>query len=151
MDGSAKISTIVAALVDTNVLVYRFDARAPAKQARAIEFIRRGIAGDSLRIAYQSIVEFHAAVIKPLVGHGPLLTAADAGRETEELLTEFRVIYPTVSVVRTALRGTAAYQLSWFDALMWAHAEEFGLSELISEDFQHERVYGSVRIVNPFL
>lgn len=45
----------------------------------------------------------------------------------------------------------AAYRLSWFDALMWAHAEEYGLTELISEDFQHDRMVGSVQVVNPFL
>jgi len=45
----------------------------------------------------------------------------------------------------------AAYQLSWFDALMWAHAEEAGIPELLSEDFQHDRMYGDVRVVNPFL
>ena len=26
-----------------------------------------------------------------------------------------------------------------------------GLSELVSEDFQHDRLYGTVRVVNPFL
>jgi predicted nucleic acid-binding protein len=34
---------------------------------------------------------------------------------------------------------------------MWAHAEELGLGEILSEDFQHGRMYGSVRVVNPFL
>lgn len=43
------------------------------------------------------------------------------------------------------------YQLSWCDAHLWAYAEHYGLAELISEDFQHDRLYGSVRIVNPFL
>jgi predicted nucleic acid-binding protein len=53
--------------------------------------------------------------------------------------------------LRTALRGAVAYQLSWFDAHLWAYAEHFGLSELLSEDFQHDRLYGSVRAMNPFL
>jgi len=44
-----------------------------------------------------------------------------------------------------------AYQLSWFDAHRWAYAEHFGISELLSEDCQHDRLYGSVRAVNPFL
>ena len=48
------------------------------------------------------------------------------------------------------LRGAAAYQLSWFDAHLWAYAEYYGLSELLSEDFQHDRLYGTVRAVNPF-
>lgn len=52
---------------------------------------------------------------------------------------------------RTALRGAAAYQLSWMDAHLWAYAETYGLSELLSEDFQHDRLYGTVRAVNPFL
>ena len=67
------------------------------------------------------------------------------------MLAQFAVLYPTESVLRTALRGAAAYQLAWFDAHIWAYAEEHGLEELISEDFQHDRFYGSVRAVNPFL
>ena len=39
----------------------------------------------------------------------------------------------------------------WFDAHLWAYAEHYGLSELYSEDFQHDRLYGTVRVVNPFL
>jgi predicted nucleic acid-binding protein len=66
------------------------------------------------------------------------------------MLAQFSMLYPDESVARTALRGMAAYQLSWFDAHMWAYAEVFGLSELISEDFQDGRLYGSVRITNPF-
>ena len=61
------------------------------------------------------------------------------------------MIYPTASIVRTALLGMAGYQFSWFAALIWAHAEESGLEKLISEDFQHDRLYGTVRVVNPFL
>jgi hypothetical protein len=48
----------------------------------------------------------------------------------------------------TALRGAAAYQLGWFDAHLWAYAEHYGLEKLWSEDFQHDRLYGTVRAVN---
>jgi predicted nucleic acid-binding protein len=61
------------------------------------------------------------------------------------------VLYPTEEVIRSALRGAAAYQLSWFDAHLWAYAECFGIPEILSEDFQHDRLYGSVRLRNPFL
>lgn len=43
------------------------------------------------------------------------------------------------------------YGLSWFDAHLWAYAEYFGLDTLLSEDFQAGRIYGSVRIVDPFV
>ena len=67
-----------------------------------------------------------------------------------QLLSQFDVLYPDEELVRIALRGAAAYQLSWFDAHMWAYAERFGIDELVSEDFQEGRLYGTVQIVNPF-
>ena len=66
------------------------------------------------------------------------------------MLAQFRVLYPNEAVLRTALRGAAAYGLSWFDAHLWAYAEVYGLTEILSEDFQHARMYGSVRVRNPF-
>lgn len=140
----------MAFLVDTNVIVYRFDPRFPQKQAAAESLLRRGLAEDTARIAHQGLVEFVAAVSRPLAGGSPLLSANDARREAEELLSQFTVLYPTEALVRTALRGAAAYQLSWFDAHMWAYAEHYALKELVSEDFENGRLYGSVRAVNPF-
>jgi predicted nucleic acid-binding protein len=141
----------VAALVDTNVLVYRFDPRFPDKQVRAQELLRSAILDDSVRVAHQAVVEFVAAVSRPIApGRAPLLPLLDAIREAEELLAQFTVLYPDEHVLRLALRGAAAYQLGWFDAHMWAYAEHFGLVELWTEDFQHGRLYGSVRAVNPF-
>jgi predicted nucleic acid-binding protein len=96
-------------------------------------------------------MEFVAAATRPIEGAAPLLTIQDALREAEEMLSQFTVLYPDEVLLRTALRGAVAYQLSWFDAHLWAYAEHFGLSEILSEDFQHDRLYGGVRAVNPFL
>jgi len=108
-----------------------------------------------VRIPHQAIVEFVAATTRPRArGHSPrlpLLTPEAATREAEELLATFEVLYPNEALVRTALRGAAAYRLAWYDAHLWAYAEFYGLSELFSEDFEHNRLYGSVRAVNPFL
>ena len=141
----------MAALVDTNVLVYRFDPRDPRKQRVATELLREGIARGSLRLPHQAIVEFVAATTRPLPSGGTLLDPADARREAEELLDQFEVLFPDASLVRLALRGAAAYQLSWFDAHMWAYAEHHGLPDLLSEDFEHDRLYGTVRVRDPFL
>jgi predicted nucleic acid-binding protein len=130
--------------------VYRFDPRFPDKQRTATDLLRRGIADDSIRLPHQSIVEFVSVVTRPLAKGEPMLSPEDARREAEELLHQFVVLYPNDALVRTALRGAAAYQLSWFDAHLWAYAEHYGLHELLSEDFQHERMYGSVRVVDPF-
>ncbi len=140
----------MAALVDTNVLVYRFDSRFPAKQKRATEILRRGIVEDSVRVPHQAIVEFIAAVTRPIRGH-VILRKPDALREAEEFLKQFTVLYPNEAVLRDAIRGCAAYQLNWFDAHLWSYAEHYGLQEILTEDLQHDRLYGSVRLVNPFL
>jgi predicted nucleic acid-binding protein len=139
----------VAALVDTNVLVYRFDNRFPEKQRIATAVLRRGILEDSVRVPHQAIIEFVAAVTRSIRGH-TILKQPDALREAEEFLKQFPVLYPNEAILRNAIRGCAAYQLSWFDAHLWSYAEHYGLEELLTEDLQHDRLYGTVRVVNPF-
>jgi len=138
------------ALVDTNILVYRFDPRFPEKQDRADDLLRKSIADGEARLSHQAIVEFVAATSRPIGKANPLLSPTDSRREAEELLSQFDVLYANDALVRLALRGAAAYQLPWFDAHMWAYAEYFGCEILWSEDFQHERSYGTVTIIDPF-
>ena len=147
--GHARRSTDVACLIDTNVLVYRYDPRFPEKQRTATTVLRELLASGEARVPHQAIVEFVAATTRGSPA-ARLLDPADARREAEEMLAEFPILYPNETVVRTALRGAAAYGLSWFDAHIWAYAEVYGLGELLSEDFQHRRLYGTVRVRNPF-
>ncbi len=140
----------MAILVDTNILVYRYDARFPDKQKIATRILRQGIAARSIRVPHQAIVEFVAAVTRSYRGHA-ILNHAVALREAEEMLSIFTVLYPNEAIVRNAVRGCAAYQLSWSDAHLWAYAEHYGLPEIFTEDLQHGRLYGTVRAVNPFL
>ena len=142
----------MSALIDTNVLVYRYDPRDAAKQSMATGLLRDGLERDELRIPHQAIVEFVQAVTRPVRRGGPgILTRAEALREAEELLAQFEILYPNEALLRTAIRGVATYQLSWFDAHMWAYAENFGLDEILSEDFSDGQLIGSVRIRNPFV
>jgi len=138
-----------AALVDTNILVYRYNSRFPAKQKAATEILQRGIVENSVRLPHKAIIEFVAAITRPIRGH-IILERSEALREAEEMLAQFVVLYPNETIVREAVRGCAAHQLSWFDAHMWAYAECNGIPEFLAEDFQHDRFYGSVLAVNPF-
>ena len=141
----------MAALIDTNVLAYRYDPAFPAKQRVAEELLRRAVADQSAYVPHQALVELYAATTRPRRGGAPpLLRREEAAREIEELLSQVTVLYPGEGIVRLALRGTAVYGLSWFDAHLWAYAEFYGLPELISEDFEHGRRYGRVRAINPF-
>lgn len=151
MGGRARTCTAVVALIDTNVLVYRFDPRSPRKQQIAQDLLRRGIAAGDIRLPHQVILEFISVVTRPTRQGLPLLPIREAFRETEDLLNQIEVLYPKEGLLRTAMRGATRYQLSWYDAHLWAYAEVHDLSYLISEDFQHDRLYGRVRVINPFL
>jgi predicted nucleic acid-binding protein len=140
----------VAALIDTNILVYRADPRFPEKQRIARDLLRKGIAADSVRVPHQAVIEFFAVVTRVTRG-AQVLPVEEARRETERLLHDFVILYPTDGVVLSAIRGHATYQLSWYDAHLWAYADFFGLDAIVSEDFEHGRLYGRVRAVNPFL
>jgi predicted nucleic acid-binding protein len=150
-DGLERNFTIVASLVDTNILVYRCDPRFPEKRETARTLLRRGLLQEVLRIPHQALVEFVSVVTRVGPDGHSLLPREEAWRQAEDIMMEFPILYPDAQVVRTALRGMAAYQLSWFDAHLWAYAEHYGLPEIISEDFEHGRLYGSVRVRNPFL
>ena len=75
----------------------------------------------------------------------------DALREAEDLLGIFTVLYPTEAMLRNAMRACAAYQMSWYDAHLWSYADHYAIPEILSEDFEHNRRIGGIRIVNPFL
>ena len=142
----------MSSLIDTNILVYRFDPRDRKKQATVTRLIREELEAGRAWVAHQSIIEFVAATTRPIGGpNGPcLLDEQEAAWEAEELLRQFKVLYPSEALLRLALRGWRAYGLSWFDAPLWSYAEFNEVDILYSEDFQHDRVYGTVRVVNPF-
>ena len=137
-------------LIDTNILVYRYDSRFPDEQRIATGLLRDGAADGTARLPHQAIVEFVAAVTRGRPD-SRLLEPAEARREAEELMAQFPVLYPDDAILRMALRGMAAYRLSWFDAHLWAYAEVHGIPELLSEDFQDGRLYGTVTVRNPFV
>jgi predicted nucleic acid-binding protein len=141
----------VAQLIDTNVLVYRVDARFPAKQETAAIVLEETVRSGECRIPHQALLEFYAVVTRRMPGlKTSLLTSSEARHEIETLLLTSTILYPVENVVRLALYASAAFGLSWFDGHLWAYAEHYGCSVIYSEDFQHLRYYGSVKVINPF-
>ena len=145
------VDSRVASLVDTNILVYCHDFTAPYKREAARDLLREGAANRELRIPHQAMVEFVNVTTRRRGGRDPLLPREEAWRQAEDLLNEFPVLYPNESVFRTAMLGMAAYGFAWYDAHLWAYAEHYAIPEILSEDFEHGRWYGTVRVRNPFI
>jgi len=147
-----NVDSRVAILVDTNILVYFCDGRDLRKREHAVHVLREGQISGEMRLAHQSLSEFMHSVTRTRGDSGvPLMTRENATRQAEYFLREFPILYPDDQVFRTALLGMGAYKLSWFDAHLWAYAERYGIPEILSEDFQHGRMYGHVKMRNPFL
>lgn len=56
----------------------------------------------------------------------------------------------TEELVFAAIEVKVRYQISYWDAAIIAGAEALGARELYSEDLNDGKMYGSVRVVNPF-
>ena len=119
----------------------------------ARDLLRQGLEDQELVLPHQAILEFVAATTRPRADFGgePLLARSVAYREAESLVRDFTILFPDEDVLITALRAVSGLGLSWYDAHLWAYAEVNGLPEILSEDFEHGRHYGHVRVVDPFL
>jgi predicted nucleic acid-binding protein len=136
----------VRSFVDTNVLVYLFDADAPEKQARARELLAaRGPAGE-LVISTQVLQEFFVTVTRKL--EHPLST--ESAEQAVRRLAAYPVVTITVGLVLAAIAVLRAHQISFWDALIVAAAREAGCSELLSEDLGDGANLAGLRVSNPF-
>lgn len=133
--------------LDTNILVYSFDAAAPAKRETARALFRRALAGDSGVISTQVIQEFLNVALgkfaKPF-------TTAEAQRYLETVLTPLCAVFPSLDLYKQALELREETRFSLYDCLVLAAALEAGCTVLYSEDLQHGRQVRTVRVEDPF-
>ena len=125
---------------DTNVLVYAFlDVE---KRGRALEALTQGGV-----ISAQVLNEFTHVAHRKRRRSWPEIEAALA-----VIRDWFRDIVPITSATHAAAVAMAReHSLAFYDALILAAAIEAGCETLYSEDFQHGRRFGDLRVVNPFL
>lgn len=129
--------------MDTNVLAYLFDARSPAKQARAEEVLR---SGNDLVLSTQVMLELYSVLTRKF--DPPL--SGDEGAEILAGLRRFDVVAADAGLVLRAAITCAEHQLSIWDAMVVEAAHLGGCSELLTEDLGEGAELRGVRIVNPF-
>lgn len=134
-------------LLDTNVLVYAFDADSPEKQQIAIELLERVASDGSACLSSQVIGEFFVAVTRRFPGS---MTSEIAAQHAERFAEVFEVHDGGVRVVLEALRGVVRYGFSFYDAQIWAVARMNRVPRVLSEDFSAESEIEGVRFENPF-
>lgn len=134
--------------LDTNVLVYTFDAREPVKQARARELVETALSGARGLISYQVVQEFLNVATRRF--ERPL-SQTDAELYLDQVLSPLCEVFPSTGLYRAALGVAGRLRLSFYDSLIVAGALSCGCRVLYSEDLQHGQRIEGLAIVNPFL
>ena len=78
------------------------------------------------------------------------MSAAELNEQLSLFETAFVVCPLTAAVVQEAVRGTGAYNLSYYDAQIWAAAQLNDVPVVRSEDFNVGGALGGVSFLNPF-
>ncbi len=131
---------------DTNVLVYLFDADSRDKQARAREALQQALERGAVVISTQVLQEFFVTTTRKLARPLPPVQAEAALRR----LMELPVVQVDPDLILAAAVSGRRDRISFWDALILAAASSVGCEEVLSEDLQHGRSFGRLRIVNPF-
>ena len=134
--------------LDTNVLVYAFDASAPRKAAIADRLVSEGLKYRTAAISYQVAQEFLNVALKKF---GPPLSTREAQEYLSTVLQRMWAVQSSVGLCSEALRLRDRFALSWYDALIVAAAIEARCEVLYTEDLQHGLRIDGLRVVNPFL
>ena len=133
--------------LDTNIFVYSFDRKFPAKAGRAVDLITQAVTTRKGIVSYQVVQEFLNVALKRF--ERPMKTV-----EAEQYLTTvcrpLLSVHASQSLFIEALRLGPKYHLSWYDSLIVAAAVEGQCSMLYSEDLQHGLHIGQLVIANPF-
>ena len=131
--------------LDTNILVYAYDASEPAKQRIAQGLVRRAVAGEMV-ISTQVLAEFTATLLHKL---SPAARPADVSAILDAL-GPIKMIVPDADSIRRAVEAHAKYGVHFYDGMILAAAERSDCARILSEDLNTGQSYFGIIVENPF-
>lgn len=132
--------------LDTNVLVYAYDASDPRKQQIAQGLVRRAVAGE-IAASSQVLGEFAATLlhkITPPAKPEDLMVLLDT-------LGPINLVPIDGDVVLRAVQAHAQYGVHFYDGMILATAERGGCQKIWSEDLNAGQQYFGCMVENPFV
>lgn len=133
--------------VDTNVLLYVYDALCGDRSATARSLVSMLGRSRSGALSFQVLQEFFVSAVTEIAQ--PL--TPEEGRDRVTKLARWPTHEPNAADVVAAASISAQRQLSFWDAMIMRSASDLGCrSSLWTEDLNDGQVIEGVRIVNPF-
>lgn len=134
--------------LDTNIFVYPFDPSASRKSEVASQLIREAVITRKGMVSYQVVQEFFNVALKRFAKP---MSALEAYRYMGTVFRPILSINSSEALFNAAIHLFTEHRLAWYDALIVAAALEAECAVIYSEDLQHGRTFGGLRIENPFL
>lgn len=130
--------------LDSNVLLYAAGGRAqaPEKRERALEILTM-----EFGLSAQVLAEFYANATRK----GPKPLAPEVAKQWVIQLAKKPCLQIDANIVRSGIEISQRYKISYWDGAIVAAAERMGAKTLYTEDLSDGQIYGTVRVVNPFL
>lgn len=132
--------------VDTNVLVYAYDADAEDKHQMARAKLEALWQTESGLVSTQVLQELYVTVTRKL--SRPM--SRRAGREVIATYQAWPVYRPVVDDLVEASELEERHRLSFWDALIVVAARRSGAHVLLTEDLQEGQRFDRLSVVNPF-
>jgi predicted nucleic acid-binding protein len=133
-----------AFFVDSSLLLYAVDPLAAQKRERAIEWLDHLWKQGLGRLSWQVLHEFYWNAIRKM------RLEPGAARGMVEDLSHWRPVGTSLGLIEHAWQWMDRAQVPYWDALILAAAQRSGSAYLLSEDFQANRRYQDVLVLNPF-
>lgn len=133
--------------LDTNILIYSFDARNPAKREAARKLIAEALEKGTGVISYQVIQEFLDAATRKFAAP---LKVKDAKRYLDLVLEPLCEVFASTELYHKALEIADDWRFSFYDSLIVAAALTAECQVLYSENMQTDQKIRSLIIRNPF-
>jgi predicted nucleic acid-binding protein len=130
---------------DTNILLYAYDTDAGEKRAKARALVAKALRQPTrYALSVQVLQEFFVNFTHKGQNDEVAATLIDD-------FSRWQIVATTHELFLNGLQSRARWQLSLWDALIVAAAEQCGATILYTEDLNHGQRYGGVRAINPFL
>ena len=133
--------------LDTNILVYTFDATAPEKRQIGQELVRNALESRKGIISTQIVQEFLNVAAHKF--ERPM-TVSDSQAYLKTVLLPLCQHYPSNTFYEKVFLIKAETGYAFYDTLVVTAAVESGCKTLFSEDLQAGQVIHGLTIVNPF-
>ena len=129
-------------LVDTDVIIYIYDSDNLEKSENAQQLIEAIVPSNLAVISTQIVGELFCHLNKYM---------KNAKEVVSLYLDNWKVLEINSLIIKEAIRAVSLYQMSYWDAQIWASAKLNQVPFIISEDVPGQNPLETVTYLNPFV